>query len=34
MYTEKELMALKKPELSEIAKEFDLPSSGTKDEIT
>ncbi|MDG1552241.1 MAG: hypothetical protein P8Q87_01810, partial [Candidatus Poseidonia sp.] len=34
MYTEKELMALKKSELSEIAKEFDLPSSGTKDEIT
>lgn len=34
MYTEKELMDLKKAELSDIAKEFDLPSSGTKDEIT
>ena len=34
MRTEKELMALKKSELEELAKELELPSSGKKEEIT
>ena len=33
MRTEKELIGLKKDELVVIAKEYDLPSSGTKEEI-
>jgi hypothetical protein len=33
MRTEKELTGLKKDELVVIAKEYDLPSSGTKEEI-